>query len=431
MESLEEFEQYLRDALTHLYDPTYRPPAVMWAVTGCDPQQGVEPVQTALIRAIEDLQPAFDVPPTARIRRIHEMLSYRYVQDLTQEEAAERLGITPRHLRREQREAVHVLARRLWEQSGFGKRCVESPLTDELTQDNGMQPPGATPSGTKLSEWRSQVRQELASLQESAPGMVADVEGTIDSVVELESTLSARRGICLEVEYVQPNIVATIHPSVLRQILIMAIGELVRPMSSGQITLRAEREEGHVRITVTGCPAAVDSPPNANLLQEILATQSGSVEIGMDGDRASFRVALPPAEEITVLVVDDNMDLVHFYRRYTAGTRYRIVHAAQGQHVFEIIETSVPDIIVLDVMLPDIDGWELLVDLHEHPATRTTPTIICSVIREEELALALGAALYLPKPVRRRQFVQALDRVLDQVLIGLQQECREFKRTTQ
>jgi len=61
--------------------------------------------------------------------------------------------------------------------------------------------------------------------------------------------------------------------------------------------------------------------------------------------------------------------------------------------------------------LPDIDGWELLTNLREHPATRSLPVIVCSVVREEELALALGAARYVPKPVRRQEFIQALDQV--------------------
>ena len=410
MDTFEELKRHLQNALMHLYDPTYRPPELLWAVTGCHPQQGVEAVQAVIIRAIERLKPAPDVPPNARSRRIYELLSCRYIQNLTQKETAERLNITPRHLRREQQKAVHVLARRLWEQSR-----IEPPLADDLKREEGMQPPEATPLDVKSLRWRSQVREELASLQKSAPGTVADVGETIRGVVELGSTLTSRHGVSLEVEILQPNLVAGIHPSALRQILITAIGKLVQHMSSGRIALRAEREEERIRITITGCPAAAYRPLDGNLIREILTTQGGSVQIGVDDDRISFQVELPSVDEITILVVDDNLDLVHLYRRYTAGTRYHIVHAAQGQRVFETIKASAPDIIVLDVMLPDVDGWELLTHLRQHPATRSIPVIVCSVIREKELALALGAALYLPKPVRRRQFIHALDQTLSQV----------------
>jgi CheY-like chemotaxis protein len=400
MGPLEEFETHLQHALVHLYDPTYRPAEVLWAVTGYNPQEGVEVIQAALVRAIEDLKPAPDVPPTARIRRIYEVLSYRYIQELTQEGAAERLGITPRHLRRVQKEAVHVLAQRLWEQS-----CA---------QENELQPPEATASDPKSPQWRAQVREELASLQKSAPSIVANVGEAIRGAVELGSALTSTRGVSLEVERVQPNVAVAAHPSALRQVLITAIGQLARYMSSGRIMIRAEREEERVKITIAGHPAAVDRPPNSDLIREILAVHRGSVETSIDGDRFSFQVELPSADRITVLVVDDNLDLLHFYRRYTTGTRYHIVHVAQGERVFETIEACTPDIIVLDVMLPDVDGWEVLAYLHEHPATRSIPIIVCSVVRENELALALGAAFYLPKPVRRRQFIQALDRVFSQ-----------------
>jgi CheY-like chemotaxis protein len=87
------------------------------------------------------------------------------------------------------------------------------------------------------------------------------------------------------------------------------------------------------------------------------------------------------------------------------------VHVAKGDKLFEMIGEQAPDIIILDIMLPDVDGWKLLTRLREMPETRSTPIIICSVIRGQALALALGAALYVPKPVRRQQLIEALDRV--------------------
>jgi CheY-like chemotaxis protein len=135
------------------------------------------------------------------------------------------------------------------------------------------------------------------------------------------------------------------------------------------------------------------------------------VERQLQGHQVSFQVELPAARKVTVLVVDDNADLIHFYRRYLTGTRYQIVHIAEGQNLLERVGQIAPDIIVLDVMLPDMDGWELLTQLREDPLTQTTPIVVCSVVRREELALALGAAAYLSKPVRRQQFIQALEQL--------------------
>ena len=81
---------------------------------------------------------------------------------------------------------------------------------------------------------------------------------------------------------------------------------------------------------------------------------------------------------------------------------------------YETIEATHPDVIVLDVMLPDVDGWKLLTYLREAPISLDIPIIVCSVIKEEELALALGAERFLAKPVRPRLFVETLNQVLNQ-----------------
>ena len=249
----------------------------------------------------------------------------------------------------------------------------------------------------------------MASLQKSAPGAMADVAETIRSVVALEQALSERHGVPLAAGAVEPGLVVPAHPSALRQVLIMAVGQLLRRASSGSVTISAERLGGEVRITLAG-PNPPESPPlNGESIGDLLAPLGGLVEVVQEADRAALRVRLPSAGEISVLVVDDNVEMVHFYERCTRGTRYRITHLAQGQRVLALAEASRPDVIVLDIMLPDVDGWELLSQLYDHPATRSIPVVVSSVIREEELALALGAAVYIIKPIAPEDFIQALD----------------------
>ncbi len=409
MGTFEKFEQYLNEGLSHLYDPTYQPPELLWAVIGSHSQQrsGGESVHEAVIEAIEQLKPGAEVPQNARSKRFYDLLVYRYVQGLTQNKTAELLNLTTRHLRREQQQAVHVLAQHLWEQSQ-----IELPLTDDPAQSGE-----ATEGENASASWHSQVKQELQKLQQSTPSLV-DVETAIQGVVKVGTVLASKHNVRLNLELDQSHLVAAIHPSALRQILITAIEKLVQHMSAGEITLRAAQPQAGdpISISITGCPATAETLPHSDLIQEILETQGGSVEVKRGKDRLEFLIKLLPASKnITVLVVDDNADLVNFYRRYVARTRYEIVHLDTAEHLFETIAEVEPDIIVLDVMLPDVDGWELLTNLHEHHATRSIPVIICSVVKRQELAAALGAALYLPKPVRRREFIQALDQVLSQV----------------
>jgi CheY-like chemotaxis protein len=59
-------------------------------------------------------------------------------------------------------------------------------------------------------------------------------------------------------------------------------------------------------------------------------------------------------------------------------------------------------------MMPEMDGWELLQRLRNHPQTADIPVVICSVINNPDLAYSLGASLFLPKPVSRDDVLEAL-----------------------
>jgi CheY-like chemotaxis protein len=403
----QEFEQELQEALTRLYDPDYYPSVPFCVLIGCDPGAGSLGVQSAIFRLIQDLEPSRDTPRSARTRLIYDLLYSRFVLKLTQEETAERLHVSVATAWRLQREAIHMLARL------FGERRTEQgrPAGVLIRQEEELPPENRAPEA-QLPDWRSQVERELASLRESAPGAVADVAQVVNDVIELERAQTAERDVRLEIGFVQPDLAATVHPSVLYQMLVTAIGRLARYTPAGRIAIFAGLEDGNARITITAAITADQMPAEEDLIRDVLVPEGASIGAQIDGESVFLWLKLPSPGKVTVLVVDDNPDMADLYRRSTEGTSYHIVHIAQGQDLFETVETAKPDVIVLDVMLPDIDGWKLLMRLYETPATRPIPVIVCSVVREEELALSLGAALYLAKPVRARQFIQALDRVL-------------------
>jgi CheY-like chemotaxis protein len=148
------------------------------------------------------------------------------------------------------------------------------------------------------------------------------------------------------------------------------------------------------------------------MARECIDLFGGELLVGDAGEREPpFMAALllPIIEPAQVLVVDDNEDTLHLFRRYLSGTRYQFIGLREPHEVIQAAGDLVPAAIVLDVMLPGVDGWELLGRLREHPATRELPIVVCTVMPQEQLALALGAAAYLRKPVSREAFLSALD----------------------
>jgi len=391
MVSYKEFEQEFQEALRHLYDPDYQPcEALCAAIIGCDFGDGMPAVRTAILHGIESLEPPPNTPPTALTRQVHGLLHNRFVLKLTQEETAYQLNVSRRTVNRLQHKAVNVLAGTLWRHS----QTVESD--------------------TQISDWQSQMQRELDSLQAKAPNAPYDVGEAISSVLGFVGPLASKLGIRLEVRSVQPGLVAAIHPVLLHQVLLSALRRFAPYVSDGHVAVYARLEDGNVKITLTGTTAVRDGLSERDFARGIPISKDVSIKVCVDGTQAFVWISVPSMGKVTVLVVDDNEDMARFFRDCTIGTRYHIVHIAQGSALFEAVEATAPDVIVLDVMLPDIDGWRLLMRLHENPTTRSIPVIICSVVQEEDLALSLGAAHYLPKPVRPREFIQALDQVLPQ-----------------
>jgi len=235
---VEQSERELRNTLARLYDPRFQPSAAIREMTGCKPDAGSLAVQSAIIRAIESMEPppggALDSPD----RRIHELLHNRFVKRRTLEETAERMDVSVSTVSRSQRMAIHALARLLWDRRQRGEGAGVVPDSD------------AVPSETQASDWQEQVQRELAALRASAPGAVSSVEEVISGVLEVMNSAVMHAGARVELKYVQPGMVAAVHPSVLRQVLITAVGRVAPYSSNGQIDVFASFEDANVKITI-------------------------------------------------------------------------------------------------------------------------------------------------------------------------------------
>jgi len=403
----EQFEEELHNALMHLNDPDYRPSALLLAVLGYDPGQVSGPVRSDIIQAIKDLEPLSELPLDTRARRDFDVLHHRFLLGLTQLQTAHRMNTSVRTVRRTERKARYVLACRLWKQ-----RPGWEVLAENLQEEDMII------SDDQSATWLSQAKQDLASLQAGAPEGVANVGESIRHAVQVAQGLLPKDDSSMHVGHIDPSMTVAVHPSVLRQTLVVAIARLARCVSPGQITILAAYRDDEARIVLTSPASPEGVLPDVASIREVLALQGGSVEVAEEEGRISLCIETPVAGGVKVLVVDDNMDLVHFYKRSVRDTKYYIVHAVQGQRTFDAIQAIAPDIIILDILLPDADGWELLMKLRGSAATQSIPIIVCSIVTGEELIRSYSAVQYLRKPFSHRQLIQALDQALDQASTG-------------
>jgi DNA-binding response OmpR family regulator len=108
------------------------------------------------------------------------------------------------------------------------------------------------------------------------------------------------------------------------------------------------------------------------------------------------------------LIVEDDMTCVYLWQRYMQRSGFRAISTQEGKGALDMARKEKPDLVVLDVMLPDIDGWEVLQALKADPSTCDIPVLICSALREEKRSLARGADGYLQKPILYEDFLAAL-----------------------
>jgi CheY-like chemotaxis protein len=99
------------------------------------------------------------------------------------------------------------------------------------------------------------------------------------------------------------------------------------------------------------------------------------------------------------------------FRRYLERTNLKVVGVKEPEEVLPLARQLQPQVITLDVMMPTIDGWEILQALQTDPETQHIPVIVCSVWDEPELAYSLGAVDFLRKPISQKDLLDALARL--------------------
>jgi signal transduction histidine kinase/CheY-like chemotaxis protein len=112
----------------------------------------------------------------------------------------------------------------------------------------------------------------------------------------------------------------------------------------------------------------------------------------------------------TVVVVEDDRRSFDLLRVYLEAAGARVVSARDGREGLDTVRRLRPAGVVLDILLPGIDGWEVLAQLKADPATAAIPVVVVSMLDERGRGFALGAAEYLVKPVGKEQLLAALYR---------------------
>jgi CheY-like chemotaxis protein len=281
------------------------------------------------------------------------------------------------------------------------------------------------------------------------------VATTIDVVLSTVEPLAAQKKITVE-GAADPDLYMVADPGKLKQMLLNLVSNGIKfTPPGGRVTIAGRRDEKTIEIAVTDTGIGLTEADLALIFQEFKQLDQGSdrqqegTGLGLaltkrfaelhggtvtvqssKGKGSTFTLRLPveppglktePAlDDIPtgptnltrplILVVEDNPQAAELLARHLEGGGFRMVLARTGIEALSKARELKPVAITLDILLPEIDGWEVLTRLKQEDATRDIPVVVVSVVDNPGLGRALGAIDYFIKPVEKEALLSRLDR---------------------
>lgn len=334
--------------------------------------------------------------------RAYEILYYRYVEQQSQDDLAFQMGISVRQLRREQVNALELLADLLWQQFKLNEHLAATPEPAEAPMQTETAPlPAPEPA----------LHQEFVWLREQFMAEASDILVEWRAAVGDAAIMAHQRHVLLQEELPATLEIVAIPPLVLRQVLLTALTAGIAQAAPGVLQIEIVRRERHVSVTVRPSKTQVEDQPAND--QSALALQTISLLLAPYNGWActwagGLQVWAPVEGGIPVVLIEDNPDTRLLFHRYVEHSPYCLYTATDAEGAIALTQEVAVRAFILDIMLPKSDGWDVLTRLRHHPSTQTLPVVVCSILPQAELAQWLGATTFLQKPVSQPLFLETL-----------------------
>ncbi|MBN1991564.1 MAG: GAF domain-containing protein [Anaerolineae bacterium] len=244
-------------------------------------------------------------------------------------------------------------------------------------------------------------------------------------------------------------------PTRLRQIILNLVSNACKFTDEGEITLRAFTDNEKLTVTVSDTGIGIPQEKLETVFEEFTQVDAsttrkvGGTGLGLPisrhfvemhkghiwvestlgyGSTFSFSIPLSPTEEQAeekipenpaahddqdgagkvIVAIDDDPNVIGLYRRFLEKQGYEVIGIQSSKDVIPEIKEHNPLAILLDVLMPEKDGWGVLRELKENAFTKNIPVVICSIVSDKNRGFSLGAADYLTKPIVEDDLVSAL-----------------------
>lgn len=388
----ETFATLFKDLISHLYDPTVletHPLSHHFPMPSDTSARRAEVIQKIVLQEIEQLRPSGKEPqPHSPEWRPYLILYKRYVLGESPKDIAGALYIGDRQFRRDHSRALQALSARIWERYFL-------PKAAEGVKD------------VASSEEEFVLHLERLNL--------AEVLKSLESIVAQRLRIE---NIQLDLRIPPQPLPVSADRVLLRQIILSLINYGLQLCTCSKLGLWIETQPDNIIVHLdfeTDEPWDINREESKDLLSYI-RTWGKRMQVQIDehypqpGQKGivSLGLVFVPVHQRTIMVVDDQAAALRMFERYLSRTGIEVIGVTNPEQTLDMACKIRPDLIILDVMMPHLDGWEVLQSLQLNPLTQKIPVLVCSAWDEPDLAYSLGAAAFLKKPILQRTLLDVL-----------------------
>jgi CheY-like chemotaxis protein len=393
----DDFIALVRDALAHMYDHAHlETHPLVSLLSPSDTQTDAQALRYLLLDTLEAIRPADHLSRNDSSWRPYHILIQRYVDGFEVDDILADLHTSLRQFQRDHRKGLLAVATMLWHR------------WQETNQDASGAPDNDRPPELEaLANEMAQLGLQLEQLN-----LLDVVNGVLNSV----AVLAREMGVYLDVRPARQPVFIWADRTLTRQALMGAMSAMVA-VGPRQLRMTWSATPALARFDLLIEPPLLEDDASQvselltrlDMISALCKAQGGQFQVLRQGHNIrGALMSLPGTQRPLVLVIDDNQRMLQLFERYLVSEGYGFQGATGAQEALEALDDIHPDAIILDIMMRDVDGWQLLQTLRARPGMDLVPVIICSILDETDLAKALGADYYIKKPVSQENVLSAV-----------------------
>ena len=393
-----QFRNTLKDILNHLADTAYLETSNLASVLLTDEEsKGANRIQllrNKISEGIDGLRPPEDIPVHVAEWRCYRILTLRYLRGLDLYRIQAELGLSQRQVQRDLKKGIDALASILWERTrGTGRDIATDEIAAEVASD---------------SYDLDLIKKELKNWEITFD--LSNLSHIIEQALQLcESLLKTDLRSRVDYAGVDQQINVRVDQILTKQGMYKILSMAGSGVQHATIVMQTRvLNEFFIELSIEFNHSQPLGYNNWEIAQLFYTIQGVNHKIVEHPGQTTITIVLPLTHQNSCLVVDDVVSVRRLIERMLGSYGIQVFGLDDAGQALTLAQLMKPDFILLDILMPKMDGWQLIKLLKSHPETAAIPVIICSVLYEPELSRAVGAEAYIRKPINRLELIRTL-----------------------